>query len=215
VNRTTVAGANVDKSPMIQITSPAPNANIKAKATTLTANVADDAGISQVLWFANGRIVCTSTTAPYSCGYQPTGADVGRTGLVATVIDTAQQTATDQRSINVSQFAPAKFTSKVSPSKDRKAPFRFSSTGTLAMPAGVTAAQGCKDGVVSVQIKAGSKTISTRRANITKKCTFSLAVSFADRSRFGKAKKLKFTTRFGGNTVLTRSTASIKYASIR
>lgn len=52
-------------------------------------------------------------------------------------------------------------TLSVSPRTDTIDPRRFTSTGRLARPEGVTAKQGCSEGVVSVQIKAGRRTLST------------------------------------------------------
>ncbi len=61
---------------------------------------------------------------------------------------------------------------------------------------------GCSTGTFSVSVKAGSKTISTRRVNIKKDCSYSSTVRFTSKSRFGKAKSLKFVARFSGNAAL-------------
>jgi hypothetical protein len=216
VNRRDVGNANEDRPPTIALTAPAPNATLQTRTpTVLTANVTDDKGIAQVLYVVNGRIVCTATAAPYSCSYQPTGADVGRTQITAIAIDTTQQTATDLRAVNVGLFAPRRFSLSLSPSRDLTRPHRFRATGRVSLPPSVTAAQGCRDGVVSVQVKAGTRTISTRRVNIRRNCTFSSTVSFRDRSRFGRATRLKFTARFTGNKVLSRSSAASRFGRVR
>jgi hypothetical protein len=216
VNRRDVGNANEDRPPTIALTSPAPNATLQTRtATPLTANVTDDKGIAQVVYVANGRIVCTATAAPYSCTYQPTGADVGRTQITAIAIDTTQQTATDLRAVNVGVFAPRGVTVALSPSRDLERPYRFRASGRVLLPASVTAAQGCTDGVVSVQVKAGAKTISNRRVEIKRNCTWSSTVAFRNRARFGRAKRLKFTARFTGNKVLGRSTAASKFGRVR
>ena len=77
----------------------------------------------------------------------------------------------------------------------------------VRLPAGVTPALGCADGQVSIQVKAGAKTISTRRADVRRDCSFSSTVRFADRRRFTRNGRLRFTLRFTGNEVLNRSAA--------
>jgi hypothetical protein len=102
----------------------------------------------------------------------------------------------------------------VSPSRDTTAPFAFRTSGRLTLPSGITRAQGC-NGRVSVQVKRGTRTISTRRVNLTSTCTYSSRVSFANRSRFGSATRLKFTARFLGNALVLPDSASSRFARIR
>ncbi len=214
INRADVGNANdvpeipEDRPPTIAFAAPASGAQLRTNGpTTLTATASDDRGVASVLFVDDERIVCTDTTAPYTCDYSPRGEDVGRNTLVAIAIDTTQQTASVVRAVNVNRFAPAGITGRVTPARDRRAPFRFRSTGRLRLPAGVTPALGCRDGVVSIQVKAGRKTISTRRAALSRTCTFRSTVTFRDRRRFTRTGLLRFTLRFTGNEVLTRSVA--------
>jgi hypothetical protein len=107
-----------------------------------------------------------------------------------------------------------KLSARVTPSRDTRAPYRFRTTGTLTLPSGITKSVGCS-GRVSVQVKRGRSTISTRRATLTKSCTFSSRVSFANRRRFGKATRLRFTARFLGNARVLPVTATSRYGRIR
>ena len=211
VQRADVGNANdvpEDRAPTVTFTSPASGALLPTRGpTVLTADAADDRGISAVLFIDDERIVCTDTVAPYTCDYQPRGEDVGRNTLAVVAVDTAQQTATAFRAVTVDRFAPAGITGAVTPARDRRAPFRFRTAGRLRLPAGVTPALGCAEGQVSIQVKAGAKTISTRRANLSRTCTFSSTVTFRDRRRFTRNGRLRFTLRFTGNEVLTRSVA--------
>jgi hypothetical protein len=175
--------------------------------TVLTADATDDRSISAVLFIDDERIVCTDTVAPYTCAYQPRGEDVGRNTLAVVAVDTAQQTASAFRAVNVDRFTPAGITGAVTPARDLRAPFRFRTSGRLRLPANVSQAQACGEGQVSIQIKAGAKTISTRRAELSRTCTFSSTVTFRDRRRFTRAGRLRFTIRFTGNEVLTRTAA--------
>ena len=98
---------------------------------------------------------------------------------------------------------PRAVTVHVTPRHARFLPYRFTFTGRLVLPSGVTAGQGCK-GSVSIRIKAGTKTVFNRRARISSKCTYRLRVSFGQPKRLGTSGRLRVTPRFSGNGVLTR-----------
>lgn len=108
----------------------------------------------------------------------------------------------------------ANITASVTPARDLTAPFVFRASGRLSLPSGMTRAQGC-NGRVSVQIKRGGTTLSTRRVSLTSSCTYSLRVSFGNRRRFGTATRLKFTARFLGNALLFPDTATARFARVR
>jgi hypothetical protein len=95
---------------------------------------------------------------------------------------------------------------RVTPGRDRRAPYRFTTTGTIAPPAGVSRTAAC-EGRVAVQVKTGRNTISTRQARVTSACRFRSTVSFADGRRFGARRRLRFVVRFTGNAVLARRSA--------
>ena len=104
---------------------------------------------------------------------------------------------------------PLRMTRKLTPSRDKKMPYRFRVTGEVVPPAGLTKAEACTDiGFVSVQVKRGKKTISTRRVRLKPTCTYSSTVTFRDRKRIRTAKRLKFTARFLGNRFLEPITPS-------
>lgn len=196
-----------DRPPAVAFASPRSGAKLPGGRSTLTATATDDRGVAAVQFIDDERIVCTDTAAPYRCDYRPRGEDVGRNTLVVIAVDTSQQTATATRAVRVDRFKPAGFRAKVRPARDARAPFRFRTTGTLRRPADVSAAQGCGAGVVSVQVKAGAKTISTRRVALRRNCTFVSTVTFSNRKRLGSTGRLKFVLRFTGNAVLSRSAA--------
>jgi hypothetical protein len=207
--------ANEDRPPTVELTGPAPNALLRTTApTTMTATAADDRGIAQVLFLDDDRIVCADNVAPYTCDYRPRGEDVGRNTLVAVAVDTSQQTASVTRTFRVDRFS-ARITGAVAPGRDRRAPFTFLSSGRLTLPAGVSPALGCADGIVSVQIKAGARTLSNRRARLRRDCSFRSGVTFNSRRRFGRARSLRFTIRFTGNEVLNRTTAVARNVRVR
>ncbi|HEX8208387.1 MAG TPA: Ig-like domain-containing protein [Solirubrobacteraceae bacterium] len=155
---------------------------------TLTADAADDRGVSAVQFLDDDRLVCTDDSAPYTCDYAPRGEDVGRNTLIARAIDTAQQTATDVRAITVPKFAPASITVRA---RTRRV------TGRVVLPAAVTPALGCK-GTVAVKRGRGA----AKRVRVKPDCTFSARVRLRPRSRVQAV--------FGGNEVLTQKRRSTR-----
>ena len=203
VDRANVASAQdipEDAPPTVSFIAPTQDAKLGA-TSNVTATASDDRGVAAVVLIDDGRVVGQDTTAPYSIPYTPTGDDVGRNTLVLMAIDTARQTATAVRPVRVDRFTPTGLTSRVSPKRDARIPYRFTTSGTLSLPGNVTKAQGCS-GQVSIQIKAGKKTISTRRAKLSRTCTYRSAVRFTVRDRVRRG-RLNVTVRYLGNDVLT------------
>ena len=93
----------------------------------------------------------------------------------------------------------------VSPRRDRRRPYRFRTRGRLLRPAGVTPAAGCR-GTVTVQVKAGRRTISARRARLRRTCRFGSRVTFRRPARLGRG-RLKFVVRFSGNRAVAPGSA--------
>jgi hypothetical protein len=90
---------------------------------------------------------------------------------------------------------------RVTPRRDRRAPYRYRATGALLLPSFVTPDYGCGEGVVSVQIKARGRTISTRRVRLRHDCTFRSAVTFRARRRLARG-VLRVIARFEGNSTM-------------
>lgn len=195
-----------DRPPAVAFTAPAPGTLVRA-TTTVSANATDDRGVRSVSFFDGERLICTDTTAPYACTYTARGDDVGRDTLFAVATDTADQTAAAFRAIRVNRFTPGSVTARTTPGRDRRAPFRFLTTGRVVLPSAVRSAVGCDEGVVAVRVKAKRKTISTRRTTLKSNCTFASRVSFRDRRRFTRSGRLRFQVRFTGNDVLTARSA--------
>jgi hypothetical protein len=66
----------------------------------------------------------------------------------------------------------------------------------------VTRTQGCREGVVLVRVRRGSRTVSSRRVNLRRNCTYVAIVR-------GRAGANRISARFLGNDVLSaRSSAT-------
>ena len=178
-----------------------------------TATAADYRGATGTLTFAPGetskpvplQVIGDTTVEPDErfrlVLSEPTGAALGKTQGVATI-------ANDDAAIK--RLAPKRIDVKVTPSRDRSRPFRYRVSGKVVLPTGVTRANGCA-GRVSVQIKRGRKTISTRRRTVTGACTFVSRVTFGDKTRLPRSGRLKVTVRFLGNGVLLPRGAKSKF----
>lgn len=200
-----VAEVPEDAPPTVTIDSPAANATISTKTpTTITATARDDKGVSRVVFVDDDRVVCSDDTAPYTCGYQPRGEDVGRNTLVAVAVDAANQTGFAIRTVVVPRFDVG-LTIRTTPTRDLRSPYTFRTTGRVVLPGTVSAALGCK-GVVAVSFKAGTKTISTRRVKVRANCTYSARVTFTVPSRL-RPKVLNVRAVYAGNGVVNRRTS--------
>lgn len=89
------------------------------------------------------------------------------------------------------------FTARVSPRRDRRAPFAFRLRGVLTPPAGTACS-----GDVQVTVKAGTRTVTTRRARVGRTCAWSLRLRFANRRRLGRTGRLTLRARYLGTAAL-------------
>jgi hypothetical protein len=190
-----------DRPPSVTITGPAEGAAIDpAAAPRITAQASDDNGVARVGFLDDGKLVCTDDTAPYECAYAPGGDDVGRNTLIAIALDGAGQTAVDFRAVSVGKFTPV-LTAKTTPTRDKKRPYRYATSGTLVLPAGVTPAQACgSGGVVGVEFAAGKLKLPTTAA-LKPDCTYKTSIAFPSRRPLGRG-RLTVRTSFAGNSVV-------------
>ena len=205
VNKSNVQSAFAapeDAPPSVSWVSPTPKPGGASIASTtptiLEVAAADDKGISKVEFYVGTRLVCTATAAPYRCSYLPQGVDLGRNTLTAIAYDSAGQTATALNQAIVPRFTARSLSAKTTPGKDTKFPFRFTTSGKLSLPANVTPAVACKGGLVSIQFRAGKKTVSNRRVGLKKDCTYKSAVTFRIPARL-HPKTVEVRVAFLGN----------------
>ncbi|HEV2785752.1 MAG TPA: hypothetical protein VGV67_05135, partial [Solirubrobacteraceae bacterium] len=102
----------------------------------------------------------------------------------------------------------------VTPARDVRGPVRFRIAGRLTLPRGIARSAGCS-GRVRMQVKRGRVTIASRRVSLRRNCTYRITVSFANRRRFGKVKRLTFSVRFLGNSRVLASSAPTRAARVR
>jgi hypothetical protein len=174
-------------------------------AATVDLAVTADAGVKSVQVRLGNRVVCTLTAGPYSCKITPTGADVGKQSLVATVTDKKGNTAVTTSEVTVPKFK-ATISLKVKTGKAKHGKKKRTITGTVKRPSGVKASQGCS-GKVTVVIKRSGSSLLNQQVSLTKKCTFSRSVTASSRKQ-----KFSVSAKFGGNTVLTSASTSRRFS---
>jgi hypothetical protein len=140
-------------------------------------DVFDDFGTPTVTVFDDDGTVCTLRGAPYTCTWNPTGADVGRATLLASAVDADNRSSLASVRVRVARFK-ATLTRRV---KGRKV------TGKLRLPAAVERALGCAG---EVTVRRGKVRRTTK---LKRNCTYSV------RLPPGKGKP---RARFGGNAVV-------------
>ena len=113
---------------------------------------------------------------------------------------------------NIVRVAAKSLTANVLPKRDRRAPYRFTTSGRLTPTGAFSPARFCGMGRVSVQVKAGGRTVSTRRVGLRANCTYRSTVTFRARGRLGRSGRLKFTARFLGNDRVRPKTARATFA---
>lgn len=195
-----------DKAPTLSWASPRENARINpSRSNTFRVNAQPGTHpITKVVYYVGQRTACIATKAPYKCAYKATSADVGKDTLVAIATDSIGLTKTVTRTIHVSTFKPKKLSASTRPRTAGHAPFRFTTTGRLTLPSGVSKRAGCT-GRVSVTFRAGRKKVGSGTTKLRSSCTFKSRVKVAVTG--GKARTLKVSVAFGGNKTLSRASA--------
>lgn len=99
--------------------------------------------------------------------------------------------------------APRKLTASSKLQRTKKGQYRFRFSGKLTLPSGV-AKSACRagGGTVTIQVKAGSNTISTRRVKLDRNCKYAVRINFRSAKRFGKRTRLTVVTKWSGNRAL-------------
>jgi hypothetical protein len=187
--------------PAITISAPAHSATETRTPVTVTGTATAGSGVKSVT--VNG------VTASVSGGSFNASVPVshGPNTITARVTSDAGNSATASVTVNyptpaVEPVAPKALKVAVTPRSDRHKPYRYNLSGKLVLPPGVSAKTGCS-GTVTVRVKHGKKTLSTRKLRITTSCTYSSKFSL----RLKSHGKLSFDAAFGGNSVLKSLTA--------
>lgn len=103
-----------------------------------------------------------------------------------------------------------KLTLKAKPKRDKTLPFKYTFSGTVKIPSGVSKAAVC-GGKVKLTLKKGSKTVAKGTATVSTSCKYKKKITIKSTARTGKKKgTLKVSARYGGNAFLKSSKKSTK-----
>jgi hypothetical protein len=184
----------------------APSSALKSGGTTVTVTPTAAAGVKQVDVYLGTRKLCTLTAAPWTCKVVPTGADVGTQVLRTVVTDAAGQTAESSRTIVVAKFAPRGLSVSIHSRNVKGNAVAKTISGRVLLPAGVTAAQGCKGGAATIVVKRAGHSVSNSEVKVSSSCTFTKHVT-AKRVGAGSG-AFSYSVRFTGTSVLSSASST-------
>jgi hypothetical protein len=177
-----------------------------SRRTTLAFRPNAPAGVRQLEAFLGSRKVCTIIAAPYSCEITPTGADVGTQALRVVLTDNGGSTAEASRSVAIAKFA-SRVSLTISTWNVRGGKARRTISGSLRYPSGVTRAQACESGTVTITIRRSDRSVLNQQLGLSKSCTFQRSVTAA-RSK----QSFSVSAKFGGNTVLSAAGSTRRFS---
>jgi hypothetical protein len=128
------------------------------RAQLVELDVVDDFGSPVVTVFDDDGTVCTVSAAPYSCTWNPTGADVGRATLLASAVDADNRSSLASVRVRVARFKGTLTQSR----RGRRV------SGRLRLPAAVERSLGCR-GKVTVRRGKVRRTTALKR-----NCTYAV-----------------------------------------
>jgi hypothetical protein len=88
----------------------------------------------------------------------------------------------------------------LAPRRDRKAPYKFTASGVLRLPAGVDQAESCS-GKITIQAKLKTKKVATKTVSLTSACRFKAALTVRRKGA------ISMTAAFAGNARISAATS--------
>jgi hypothetical protein len=200
--------------PSIALTAPAANATLGAGvATTLTAVVPADMAVKAVsLHLDEGPPLCVFTRVHdvYACPWTPPATGMGPHTVLARVETTDGRLAMATAPIVIGRLLPASVGARTSRRHLRSGGWRLMTTGTVAVPPGLTPAA-CQ-GRATITVVARSRTVVDRSVPVGADCTFSSRVAFAAPR---KARAVLVKVSFTGAPLLAPRSAPVQSVTLR
>jgi 6-phosphogluconolactonase (cycloisomerase 2 family) len=181
-------------------------------AVAVPVSCTDANGDTVTLATVDGPAHGSVTFSGLSATYTPAAGFLGDDSFRVKGNDGANDSAPATVTVHVAAVAAKKLSFSAKPKRDRKLPFKFTFSGKLTLPAGVSAAQGCT-GKVALRVKRGKKTVLKKSAKVSSACKWKVVATFKNRKKLGKKRSgtLTATARFGGNAaVLAKSAKAVK-----
>ena len=164
-----------DNPPAVSFRAPV-GGTIPAARTRIQLDVADDHEQPLASIYDRDKLLCT-VGPPYACDWTPNEGDViGGAMLRAVVLDSRHQEARATRTLKVTRFAPLSVHAKPKPSRDKRAPYRFTVIGAVARPVYLNPVVTCHGGKLRLAIKGGGVQ-SDRTVRLADDCTFKAPIT--------------------------------------
>ncbi|WP_395850530.1 Ig-like domain-containing protein [Cystobacter fuscus] len=147
VSTSAAVGVNVDNySPTVALSAPAQNALVGG-TVTVSATASDTVGVARVEFYADGTLIGTDTTAPYSLGWSSTTVTGGAHVLTAKAYDGIGNASTSaQVSVTVDNSAPVAVLS--APAQDSRLRGTVQLSATASDTVGVARVEFYADGTL-------------------------------------------------------------------
>lgn len=117
--------------------------------------------------------------------------------------------------VPVQRVRPRRLTLSATPKRDTSGPRKLRFSGRLVLPAKTSAAVCTTGGTVSVQVRSGRHTLSSRRVRLDKACRYVVRVTFASAKRFGRSTRLTAQAHWAGNRGTTAVSAKRTTVRVR
>jgi hypothetical protein len=182
--------------PVLSLTSPTNNSTSSSPQVTVTGTVTDAAGIKSLT--LNGTNATVTTAGAFSASFDlPVGANT----ITAVATDADGLTTTQTAAVTVAMQTTTSLGTKIKTGKHH----RYKLTGKLALPAGVSATQGCT-GTITITARKGRRKVASATAKLGSGCGWSAKFTAKHLKHHGK---LKVTVTFTGNTAIKPFTPKV------
>jgi hypothetical protein len=198
--------------PEIALSAPVPHTTLGAGApATLTAYASGD--IRTVSFHLDGGpplCVFTRVHDSYSCPFTPPPSAIGAHVLQARVQAPDGQVALVQAPIQIGRLLPSAVGARTTRRHVRGGGWRLTTTGTIAVPQGLTAAA-C-GGRATVTVLAGARTVVDRSVPVAADCSYLSRVTVAAPRR---ARSLRIKVAYDGASLLAPRSAPAQTLKLR
>jgi hypothetical protein len=180
---------------------------IGSSGTTVTVEPDAPAGVAKVEFFLGNRLVCTVTTAPFTCTIVPTAADVGLQTLRIVVTDKLGRTAVAERQVLIREFKSQGITIRILNAKAKGKKTKRTITARLHPPAGMSDADACADSTMTLVVTKSGRPVSNTQPSLDANCRARVRLT----SKRAKKRIYSVSARFAGNQVLLPTNASRRF----
>jgi WD40 repeat protein len=188
--------------------------NVTPLSATLNGSIDSTVLNPTTYYFEYGTTTAYGSRTPDAAAPAPVGlqgVSAGLDGLRTSVTYHARVVARNaigtaigaDQTFRTNRARPVSLSARVKPKRDRRLPFKYVVRGRLGRPSTVPAALACR-GRVTIKVAKGRRTITSRRARLSRACRYRKAVVIRSARHLRVSKgRLSVSVTFAGNGVLT------------